>query len=86
MWAQKLTAQLGNARLLTYRATGMASLTDLNPCVIGTAFAYLEQGVLPAEGTVCQQDAPFEPLPAAAASRQSGPAGRVPWDTGARLR
>ena len=86
VWAQKLTAQLGNARLLTYAGDGHGSLTDLNPCVIGTTFAYLEQGVLPAEGTVCQQDAPFEPLPAATASRQSGPAARVPWDTGARLR
>ena len=30
VWAQRLTAQLGNARLLTYQGDGHASLTDLN--------------------------------------------------------
>lgn len=39
VWSQALTAQLGNARLLTYDSDGHGALTDLNGCVVLTAFA-----------------------------------------------
>ena len=59
VWSQRLTAQLGNARLLTYAGDGHAATPDLNPCVIAAEFSYLETGALPAPGTVCQQIDPF---------------------------
>ena len=52
-WAQRLTHDLGNARLLTYDGDGHGSITTLNPCIVGNMLAYLEAGVLPPEGTVC---------------------------------
>jgi pimeloyl-ACP methyl ester carboxylesterase len=53
-WAQRLTADLGNARLLTYDADGHGSITSLNPCIVGHLLAYLEAGELPPEGEVCR--------------------------------
>ena len=44
-WAKRLVADLGNARLLTYRADGHGAITDLNGCIIGWSLAYLEAGV-----------------------------------------
>ena len=52
-WAQRLTHDLGNARLMTYDGDGHGSITTLNPCIVGNMLAYLEAGVLPPEGTVC---------------------------------
>ena len=54
-WAKRLVADLGNARLLTYRADGHGAITDLNGCIIGWSLAYLEAGVLPPEGASCRQ-------------------------------
>jgi pimeloyl-ACP methyl ester carboxylesterase len=54
VWAQRLTHDLGNARLLTYDGDGHGSITALNPCIVGTMLAYLEAGALPPEGTVCR--------------------------------
>ena len=53
-WAQRLTHDLGNARLLTYDGDGHGSITTLNPCIVGNMLAYLEDGVLPPDGTVCR--------------------------------
>jgi pimeloyl-ACP methyl ester carboxylesterase len=54
-WAQRLTADLRNARLLTYNGDGHGAVTDLNPCIVGTMLAYLEAGVLPPTGASCDQ-------------------------------
>ena len=54
-WAQRLTHDLGNARLLTYSGDGHGAVTDLNPCVVGHMLAYLEAGVLPPTGASCDQ-------------------------------
>lgn len=53
VWAERLTHDMGNARLLTYDGDGHGSITSLNPCIVGSMLAYLEDGVLPPEGTVC---------------------------------
>lgn len=60
--ARQLTAELGNARLLTYEADGHASLTSGNPCLIGPTLAYLTDGrTLPPPGTTCRDDSdPFD--------------------------
>ncbi len=82
VWAQRLTAQLGNARLLTYQGDGHAALTDLNLCIIQHSFRYLEEGVLPAEGASCQQTTPFaQPAGQRAAGRPA-----VRWEAGDRVR
>jgi pimeloyl-ACP methyl ester carboxylesterase len=54
--AKRLTHDLGNARLLTYRGDGHGAVTDLNPCIVGHMLAYLEAGVLPPEGASCKQE------------------------------
>jgi pimeloyl-ACP methyl ester carboxylesterase len=53
-WAGRLVHDMGNARLLTYDADGHGSIVQLNPCIVGNMLAYLEDGVLPPEGTVCR--------------------------------
>ena len=58
-WAKRLTADLGNARLLTFRGDGHDALTSLNQCLVGNLLAYLEGGVLPAEGASCDREPPF---------------------------
>jgi hypothetical protein len=55
VWAQRLTHDLGNARLLTYNGDGHGAVTDLNPCIVGNMLAYLEAGVLPPAGASCDQ-------------------------------
>ncbi|HEY0660500.1 MAG TPA: alpha/beta fold hydrolase [Lysobacter sp.] len=76
--AQRLTADLGNARLLTFDADGHFAVGTLDDCVLGHALAYLEAGALPPKGAVCvQQDDPF-PAGAAAALRSTAPAAHWP--------
>ena len=53
--AERLTHDLGNARLLTYNGDGHGAVTDLNPCIVGHMLAYLEAGVLPPTGASCDQ-------------------------------
>ena len=62
--AERLTADLGNARLLTYEGDGHGALTSLDPCLWGPFVAYLNDGVLPAEGATCVD--PSVPFPSAA--------------------
>jgi pimeloyl-ACP methyl ester carboxylesterase len=52
-WAPRLTADLGNARLLTARGDGHGVLTSGNPCVLGALLAYLEDQTLPNPGARC---------------------------------
>ena len=54
-WAKRLTADLGNARLLTLRGDGHDILSSLNPCILGQSLLYLEEGTLPEVGATCRQ-------------------------------
>jgi hypothetical protein len=58
-WAGRLVADLGSARLLTFRGDGHDALTSFNPCIVGAMLGYLEEGALPAPGSVCRRDPPF---------------------------
>jgi pimeloyl-ACP methyl ester carboxylesterase len=58
-WAGRLAADLGNARMLTFRGDGHDALTSFDPCVLGAMLAYLEELSLPPEGTVCDREPPF---------------------------
>ncbi|MGY4768055.1 alpha/beta hydrolase [Kribbella sp. CWNU-51] len=61
--AKRLTADLGNARLLTYQSDGHNSITSGDPCLLGPIVTYLHDGTtLPPEGTVCVNHT--EPFPA----------------------
>jgi pimeloyl-ACP methyl ester carboxylesterase len=68
-WAKRYVRDLGNARLLTYRADGHVALTDLNACVGFIVIRYIEAGALPPEGATCRQEVP-EP---GAAALRTGP-------------
>lgn len=57
-WGRRLVAQLGNARLLTYRADGHVTATSFNPCIGAAIITYLDTVTLPAEGASCTQRAP----------------------------
>jgi hypothetical protein len=70
--AQRLTADLGNARLLTMRGDGhTASFADNSPCIDATVRAYLESLTLPARGATCTQTPSFTPQGLRAAPRVS---------------
>ena len=58
-WAKRLTADFGNARLLTLRGDGHDILSSLNPCILGRAILYLEEGTLPEVGATCRREPPF---------------------------
>jgi hypothetical protein len=65
--AINLVNQLRNARLLTMQGDGHTAYGGNSPCIDAAVDAYVGQGTLPAEGTVCQQDVPFEQLQVALA-------------------
>lgn len=69
-WAKRYVADLGNARLLTYRADGHGAITELNPCVTVAILTYVNEGALPPPGATCTQQVP-EPAAAAIAGRSS---------------
>ena len=55
-WAERLTEDLGNARLLTYDGDRHGAINDANPCIVLATAVYLaDPDVLPPEGTVCEQ-------------------------------
>lgn len=60
-FAKRMTAELGNARLLTL--DGYGHTTRYSACITGWYSKYLINGALPAVGTRCKQDLP--PFPAA---------------------
>ena len=70
-WARNLTRSLGNARLLTMRGDGHAAYGGNSPCIDAAVEAYLEEGTLPAPGTVCRQRVRFEAPGARAAALPS---------------
>jgi hypothetical protein len=53
--AQRLSRDLGNARLLTFEADGHGAVTTFDPCVLDAVVAYVHEGILPPEGSVCLQ-------------------------------
>jgi TAP-like protein len=60
LWARRMTAELGNARLLTMRGDGhTASFNNNTTCIDDAVLAYLEELILPAKGKTCAQDVPF---------------------------
>ena len=73
VWAKRLTAELGNARLLTMRGDGhTASFGNNSPCIDAAVQAYLEETRLPKRHTVCSQDVPFAVQPLTAAGVAHG--------------
>jgi pimeloyl-ACP methyl ester carboxylesterase len=70
-WAKRYVADLGNARLLTYRSDGHVALTDLNACVGGWFLAYIEHATLPPPGASCKQAVPSASVAGAARSGAS---------------
>jgi pimeloyl-ACP methyl ester carboxylesterase len=73
--AIRAVADLGNARLLTMSGDGHTAFGGNSPCIDAAVEAYLEQGTLPPEGTVCQQEVPF--VAPESAEAQSQGAGRA---------
>jgi pimeloyl-ACP methyl ester carboxylesterase len=69
--ALKLVRELGNARLLTMRGDGHTAYGGNSPCIDAAVNAYLLDGTLPAPGTSCRQEVPFEQPPAAASATRS---------------
>jgi pimeloyl-ACP methyl ester carboxylesterase len=61
--AQRLTADLGNARLLTFEADGHGAVTSFDPCVLDAVVSYVHDGTLPPEGSVCVQQGEAFPAP-----------------------
>jgi pimeloyl-ACP methyl ester carboxylesterase len=66
--AKSLVRDLGNARLITMRGDGHTAYGGNSACIDAAVDAYMFSGTLPAAGTKCTQDTPFErfdPAPAA---------------------
>ena len=60
VWSKRLTADLGNARLLTMRGDGhTASFGGNSLCIDMAVQVYLEQRTLPPRRTFCRQEVPF---------------------------
>jgi pimeloyl-ACP methyl ester carboxylesterase len=63
----RLVTELGNARLLEMRGDGHTAYSRNSPCIDSAVDAYLKELTVPAKGTVCEQELPFQaPAPAAA--------------------
>jgi pimeloyl-ACP methyl ester carboxylesterase len=70
--ALKLVRELGNARLITMRGDGHTAYGGNSACIDDAVNAYVLDGTLPAPGTVCRQEVPFEqPQPVAASTKMS---------------
>ncbi|WP_448619286.1 alpha/beta hydrolase [Geodermatophilus sp. URMC 65] len=69
--AVSLVADLGNARLLTMEGDGHTAYGGKSTCIDAATDAYLIDGALSPEGTVCRQEVPFvgvEAVPVAAST------------------
>jgi pimeloyl-ACP methyl ester carboxylesterase len=55
-WGVLVAGQLENATLLTFDGDGHTAYTSGSSCIDDAVDAYLLDGTLPAEGTVCQAD------------------------------
>ena len=79
--AQRLVADLRNARLLTMVGDGHTAYGGNSACIDAAVEAYLFELVLPAPNTRCRQEVPFEaPAPAPEGQAQAQRAGVVPRD------
>ena len=67
-WARRMTAELGDARLVTMRGDGHTAYGGNSACIDAAVNAYLVDLVVPAAGTTCRQEVPFG-APTAAARR-----------------
>jgi pimeloyl-ACP methyl ester carboxylesterase len=63
-WAKRLTAELGNARLLTMLGDGHTAFLNYSSCVVKLVTAYVDDGDVPAAGTRCRQDLTGDAAPA----------------------
>jgi pimeloyl-ACP methyl ester carboxylesterase len=61
-WAQAMTVQLGNARLLTFDGVGHVSYQPNHSCIRDHVDAYLIDGTLPAPDSTCSQPQSAVPL------------------------
>jgi len=52
-WAKNLTAELGNATLLTYDGEGHTAYGRSNQCIIDAVDGWLVDGTMPSSGTTC---------------------------------
>jgi pimeloyl-ACP methyl ester carboxylesterase len=90
--AQTVAGLLPNSQLLSYAGWGHTVYWGVSSCVDAAVNAYLIEGVLPAEGTVCQPEidpfASVEPNPAAVGAelRRTGRAALLPEATKGALR
>ena len=68
--AKRLATQLGNVRFLTMVGDGHTAYLNGSPTCVDTAVvAQIETLTLPDAGTICKQDLPFVPPPAAATAK-----------------
>ena len=72
-----MTAQLGNARLLTSDGDGHTAFGRSGPCIDDAVKAFLFELTLPAEGAVCVQDPGYQPGAPAAAPEVTTPAAQI---------
>jgi pimeloyl-ACP methyl ester carboxylesterase len=71
----RLVTELGNARLLEMRGDGHTAYPRNSPCIDAAVDAYLKDLTVPAKGTVCQQEVPFQ----AREPQAPGAARRISW-------
>jgi pimeloyl-ACP methyl ester carboxylesterase len=64
--ALRLVRDLGNARLITMRGDGHTAYGGESACIDSAVETYINTLALPAKGTQCRQDTPFEAAAAAA--------------------
>ncbi|MGW6278487.1 alpha/beta hydrolase [Kribbella sp. NPDC055071] len=76
VWSERLTADLGNARLLTFNSTGHGAVPSFNACVLDALTAYFDNLTLPPTGSTCIDDT--EPFPAAQSRATVRPSWPVP--------
>jgi pimeloyl-ACP methyl ester carboxylesterase len=74
--AERLAADLGNTRLLTYEGDGHGSLTTLDPCLVLPFIDYINDLVLPPEGATCVDQRPRFP---SVAGRSTPSPADSPW-------
>jgi hypothetical protein len=58
--AVRLVSQLRSARLLTMQGDGHTAYGGNSACIDTAVDAYLNEGTLPAVGTNCKQEVPFQ--------------------------
>ena len=68
----RLAREIGNARLLTMRGDGHTAYGGNSACIDEAVDAYLEERVLPAEGTICRQEVEFSAPTLAQAQPETG--------------